>query len=217
MTNVPANNYGDTPSNSRKSKEEAQQSKPDKLAKIIKDDVSVTERKRPVGRRFLDAFSGDDSRTVGQYILFDVVLPSVKSIIVDAVSGGVERLIYGDNARPTGMRRGYGGGIVNNSRTNYQQASNTAQSRVGTRNPRAVHDFNEIVLDNRGAAEEVIDALTELISNYGKATVSDFYELVGITGSYTDDKWGWFSMVGAHTERVGNGFLIALPRTEPVN
>ena len=216
MTNVPANNYGDTPPNSRKSKEEVVAPKPEKLAKIINDGVSVTERKRPVGRRFLDAFSGDDSRTVGQYILFDVVLPAVKSIIVDAVSGGVERLIYGDNARPTGMRRGYGSG-VNSSRTNYNQVSNAPQSRVSSRNPRAVHDFNEIVLDNRGAAEEVIDALTELISNYGKATVSDFYELVGITGSYTDDKWGWFSMVGAHTERVGNGFLIALPRTEPVN
>jgi hypothetical protein len=72
------------------------------------------------------------------------------------------------------------------------------------------------VLDNRGAAEEVIDALTELISSYGKATVSDFYELVGITGSYVDDKWGWYSMVGARVERVSNGFLISLPRTESV-
>jgi len=215
MTNEPSlNNYGNAPSNSRKSKEEAADPKPEKLAKIIKDGVEVTERKRPVGRRFLDAFSGDDSRTVGQYIVFDVVLPAVKSIVVDAVSGGIERLIYGDQGRSNGMRRGFGTGPV--SRTNYQQVSSNNQNRP-TRDPRAVHDFREFVLDNRGAAEEVIDALNEIVANYGRATVSDFYELVGKTGSYTDDKWGWFNMVGAHTERVGNGYLIALPRTEPVN
>lgn len=211
MSNI--SNYGDTPSNSRKSKEEPVAQRPEKLKKIVDANVNVTERKRPVGRRFLDAFTGDDSRTVGSYILFDVVLPAAKSMIVDAVSGGIERLLYGGD-RPTSMRRGFGTG---QSRTNYNQVANSVvNSRVMSRDPRAVHDFKDIVLDNRGAAEEVIDALAELVSNYGKATVSDFYELVGITGSYTDDKWGWFSMVGARVERVGSGYLIALPRTEPV-
>lgn len=198
-------NYGNLPGNSKKAKASE---KPDKLEKIITGEV--VQRKKSLFKRVAESFTGDDSRTVGSYVLFDVVLPAAKQLISDAATQAVERLLFGGDARSGGgARRGY------TAYNKYGSSQTGGRPTTSPKpNPRAVHNFDDLVLDNRGAAEEVIDALSELISNYEVATVSDLYELVGITGSYTDDKWGWTSMAGARVERVRDGYLIRLPRTE---
>lgn len=199
-------NYGNLPGNSKKEKAE----KPEKLEKIIAGEV--VQRKKNLGKRIAETFTGDDSKTVGSYLLFEVILPAAKQLISDAASQGVERLLFGDGGRggSSGARRGY---TPYNRYGTGSNAGSRPTTTTKTPNPRAVHNFDDIVLDNRGAAEEVIDALNELVTNYDVATVADLYELVGITGSYTDDKWGWSSMVGARVERVRDGYLINLPRT----
>ena len=45
------------------------------------------------------------------------------------------------------------------------------------------------------------------------ATVADLYELVGVTGEYTDNKYGWDSLGSASVTRVRGGYLVDLPRT----
>lgn len=210
MTDVPQDkkplNYGDLPTNSKKA---ARKERPEKLNKIVTG--NVIERKAPLGKRIRDSFTGDDSRSVGSYVFFEVVLPAIKQLISDAASQGVERLLFGESSRGSGARRGY------TSYNRYSSTSGSPNSSTHKPNPRAVHDFNAIVLDNRGAAEEVIDALNELIGSYDVATVADLYELVGITGSYTDDKWGWTSMATARVERVRDGYYLNLPRTQPLD
>lgn len=198
--------YGNLPSNSKKSRTE----KPE-LKKIITGDV--VQQKKSLGKRIAESFTGDDSRTVGSYVLFDVILPAAKQLISDATTQAVERLLFGGDGRGQGGARRsytaynrYGAGI-SNSRV-------PSVTSVQKPNPRAVHNFDDIVLESRSAVEEVLDALTELVSTYGLATVADLYELVGITGSYTDDKWGWTSMAGARPEKVRDGYLIFLPKTE---
>lgn len=200
------NVYGNLPTNSKKSRAE----KPE-LKKIISGDV--VQQKKSLGKRIAESFTGDDSRTVGSYVLFDVILPAAKQLISDAATQAVERLLFGGSTGASGGPRRsytaynrYGAGINSN-----RQSVQTVPPKV---NPRAVHNFDDIVLESRSAVEEVIDALSELVSTYGVATVADLYELVGITGSYTDDKWGWTSMVGARAEMVRGGYLIFLPKTE---
>ena len=86
-----------------------------------------------------------------------------------------------------------------------------------SRRARASHDFDEIILASRVEAEEVIDRLFDLVSRYESATVADLYEMVGVTGNFTDDKWGWTNIRGAGVTRVRNGFLLDLPRPEPLD
>ena len=59
--------------------------------------------------------------------------------------------------------------------------------------------------------------LFTLIERYQSATVADLYELVGVQGSYTDDKWGWVDIRGAGITRVRNGYLLDLPRPQPLD
>jgi hypothetical protein len=79
-----------------------------------------------------------------------------------------------------------------------------------------MHDFDEIVLSSRREAEDVIDRLFDLVGQYGSATVSDLYELVGLPSTHTDNKWGWEDARGAGVTRVRNGYLLDLPEPEPL-
>lgn len=86
-----------------------------------------------------------------------------------------------------------------------------------SRRARSNHDFDEIVLETRVEAEEVIDGLFALISQYETATVADLYELLGESGNFQDEKWGWMDMRGAGVSRIKNGYLLDLPRPEPLD
>ena len=57
----------------------------------------------------------------------------------------------------------------------------------------------------------------ELIDVYGQVTVADLYDLVGVTGNYTDNKYGWTNIRNAETIRVRDGYMLKLPKVLPVD
>ena len=59
--------------------------------------------------------------------------------------------------------------------------------------------------------------MDELIATYGLVSVADLYDLVGIAGSYTDNKYGWTDIRNASVVRVRDGYVIKLPRALPLN
>ena len=190
-----------------------------KIEKVVEG--SVLRRKKPLTKRFMETFVGGDARGVVGYVMMDVLLPAAKDMVADAVSQGVERLIFGE-ARSTSRRTGYrpgtgtGTGYVSYNRFSSSPPAGTRREepRSISRTSRARHDFDEIILATRVEAEEVIDRLFDLVSRYESATVADLYELVGVSGNYTDDKWGWTDLRGAGARRVRNGYLLDLPRPE---
>lgn len=203
------------PGNSHKSRDES--SKVEVRKKVTRVTKSTPiQRKKPLGRRVAETFTGEDTRTVGQYILFDVLVPAAKAMISDAVSQGAERLLFGDS-RPTSSRSPRKGNYTPYNRVSGGRSFDSSGSRELSRRGRSVHDFDEIVLESRGEAEEVLERLTDLIDNYDIATVSDLYDLVGITGSFTDDKWGWTNLRGAGVRRIREGYLLELPKTSPID
>ena len=199
------------PGNSNQAKEDKTVAKP-KVEKVISG--TAIEKKETLGSRIRKSFAGDDSQSVGQYILFDVMIPAAKSMISDAVSGGIERLLFG-TVRPAGRNAPRQGGY-----TSYGSVSSatpqTNRPAISARG-RANHDFNEIVLETSAEAENVIQTLLNLVEDYGFASVADLYSAVGITGSYTDEKWGWSNLNGATYRRIRNGYLLELPRTMPAD
>ena len=81
---------------------------------------------------------------------------------------------------------------------------------------RANHDFNELVLDSRAEGDMILETLQDLINQYGHAKVSEMYGLAGISGSFTDEKYGWYDLDGARVQRHQGGYLLAMPRTQPI-
>ena len=52
---------------------------------------------------------------------------------------------------------------------------------------------------------------------YGTVSVADLYDLVGISGNYTDNKYGWTNIRNAEPIRVRDGYMLKLPKALPLN
>ncbi len=86
-----------------------------------------------------------------------------------------------------------------------------------SRRGRAQHDFDEIVLQSRAEAEEVIDRMFDILSRFDSVTVADLYELTGIKSNHVDNKWGWTDLQGSSVSRIRNGYLLDLPAPDPLD
>jgi hypothetical protein len=182
----------------------------------------VVRKKRPLRKRFVESFVAGDARTVIPYVVMDVLLPSVRDVVVDSIQEFVAKLILGEGRRyrgissptvgPYGQQQPYG--QVNYTR--YSASRLPPAQRVLSRQARARHNFDEIQLTSRAEAEEVIDGLYEVVSRYESATVADLYQLVGLASDHTDHKWGWTDIRGAGVSRGRDGYLLDLPDPIPL-
>jgi hypothetical protein len=59
--------------------------------------------------------------------------------------------------------------------------------------------------------------MDELINVYGMVSVADLYDLVGITGAYTDNKYGWTNIRGVKVTPVREGYMLKMPKALPSN
>lgn len=195
------------PGNSKKPKQEAPEKAP--VEKVITGEV---RRKQGLLRKVFGDFIADDSSTVIGYVVTEVLVPAAKNAISDAVSQGIERMLFGDaKPRSGGNRPSY-----TSYSTRFTSPRQTEQRPSLSRQARATHDFSDIILASRSDAEEVLDRLRDLISQYEVATVNDLYDLVGLTGEFTDDKWGWTDLRTASVRVVRGGYLLNLPRTQSI-
>lgn len=208
------------PSNSHKTRDSSSAPREGKAEKKVEKVISgeAVQRKKPLSRRIAETFTGDSMSNVGNYILFEVALPAFKSLISDAASQGVERMLFGDGVRSA--RRPSVGNRYN-TYTPYNKPGGRAQEADTPRNisrqARGQHEFGEIVIATRGEAEDVLDRLIDLVREYDVATVSDLYELVGITGSFTDEKWGWTDLRGSSVRPIHGGYVLDLPRAGSID
>lgn len=202
------------PPNSEKSKRDSPKEK--NIAPIISG--GAVRRKKSLRKQFSETFVAGDAKSAVRYVVMDVLLPAAKDMIVEAGSQGIEKLIYGENRRRGSTRPQSGPtGYVSYNRYSHQMGGHSSPQRAMSRQARARHNFDEIVLDQRAEAEEVIDRLFELVSIYESATVADLYELVGLSSTHTDHKWGWTDLMGAGVSRIRGGYLLDLPDPEPLD
>jgi hypothetical protein len=196
-----------------------------KLSKTSKNlDKNITpvvssgavRRKKSLRKQFSETFVAGDARTAIRYVAFDVLLPAAKDMVVESFTQGIEKLIFGDSRR-RGSTPPMAGPTGYVSYNRYSMAGRSSgPSRAISRQARARHNFDEIILDDRVEAESVVDNLFELVSRYESATVADLYELVGLSSNHTDHKWGWTDLHGAGVTRIRGGYLLDLPEPEPL-
>lgn len=194
-------------SNSHASKEKEKNSEEKKVEKIISGNARA--KKKSEFSKFADVFVSEDAGNVKSYILMEVLVPAVKKAISDIVTNGIDMLLYGE----TGVHKRNGASSKVSYRSYYDR-SNRSTSSSRTRNG---YSYDDIILDNRGEAEEVLSRMDEIVATYGTVSVADLYDLVGITGAYTDNKYGWTDIRSASVVRVRDGYMIKLPRALPLN
>ena len=76
-------------------------------------------------------------------------------------------------------------------------------------------NFDDIMLETRKEAEDVLSRLFARLVTYDVVFVSDLYELVSIEPVLNDSKYGWTDLTGAHVGVVNEKYVLKLP--EPKN
>lgn len=196
--------------NSHKSKEEAAEKK--QIEKVIQGTARV--RKKNAVQKFTDVFISEDASSVKTYIISDVIIPAAKKLVSDIVRDGIDMLLYGG----TGGRKDRSSTGYRSDYISYNKYSDRRDDRRYTdARARNVRTYEDIEFDNRGDADIVLDQLGDLIERYGMATVADLYDLVGLTGNYTDNKYGWLSIRDAKVVRSRDKYYLDLPRVSPID
>lgn len=194
------------PSNSHKSKEQREESSPaPRVEKVIAGEVKTP--KKSFFKKFISFFISDDVGDVKSHIIFNIVIPAIKH----AISDSVDVALLGENGRKKPTIKSY---------TNYsgRYISDDRDRRERERyNVRDAYEIDDIILDNYGDADLVLDALNDRIEQYGMATVADLYDALGVTANHTDYNYGWNSLRTAKIIRVRNGYMLSLPRVIPLS
>ena len=196
--------------NSHRSKEGKTEALTDrkKVEKVVHGRVR-TKPKSGVSK-ITDIFISEDAANVKSYIVMDVLVPAVKKAISDIVRDGIDMILYGESK---GRKSSSASGYV--SYRDYSRSDDRDRFRDSRSRSSYAHD--DIILDSRGEAEEVLTRMDELIDTYGNVSVADLYDLVGKSSEYTDNKYGWTNIRNAEPIRVRNGYMLKLPKALPIN
>ena len=176
-----------------------------KVGKVISGKAAT----KPKGElaKFADTFIAGDIRKVKDYLIKDVLVPTIKDTIWTVIAKGSERLLYGE-----------AGHAPKKSKLPYLDYNslfkpNTAQPQVSSQtNP--LHSIDNIFLDDEEDAKKVLATMHAYIAEYGSVSVSELHEFIGEPiGDFTSTHWGWRSINTATYAPTGDGrYKLILPR-----
>ena len=172
--------------------------------------TGVTLKKKSALSKIYDLFIAEDADKVGNYILLDVLVPSIKRAIVDIIKSSAD-MIFGTKGSSSsgGTKYTYGG-------TPYVQYSSSNKKPEPTNVARSQYEIGNFIFASKDDADKVIDNLNDLIEAYGMASVADLCELVGAPYEFVANKYGWKNLHDAISIRTPDGYSLRLPRSMPL-
>lgn len=206
--------YESLPDNSHKGRSERKEAAELKKTEEKRAEKVVhgkVKKKENGMRKLTDNFISEDVTNVKDYIIFDVVVPALKKVVYDLIVGTLDMSLYGgrrNSNRPKADRVSY---------RDYNDISRSG-NRSGDRTRTASgYSYDDIVVETRGEAETVLSRMDEIMEEYSIVRVADLYDLVGVTGDYTDNNYGWTNIRNAKIVRVRDGYKIDMPRALPIH
>ena len=172
----------------------------------------VKVRKRSGLSRSFDEFVRDDLNKVKEFAITDVVVPAIKKSISDIFKTGIDMILYHGETGSSSRR------YPDSSKVSYRSYYDSAPvRRTSYSDRRNAYYCDERIFDTRGEAEAKLAQLDDIMARYHLVRVADYCEIVGITGTYTDNDYGWTDLRTAEVVRVREGYIIRMPRALPID
>lgn len=180
------------------------QEKREKQAPVITGETK--EKKKTLWTRIKEEFISEDRQSIGEYLIFDVLIPTIKETIITMGQNSIEMIF---NGRSGYRSRNYGRAY--DSRSSYRQYYD--QRDYNKPRISSGYDYNEILFASRGDADAVLYRMQEILNQYQIVSVADYLELSGRSSSHTDYNYGWTNLYGTRIlkDRSG-GYYLELPR-----
>lgn len=199
--------------NSYKSREEPTEKTSDKKIEKVVSGKVVTKKKGEM-QKFADVFISEDVNNVKSYILLEVLVPAIKKAVSDIVTNGIDMMLYGETGRSKSKSSA--------SKISYQNCfdgqDGYRRDYKAANNSRRGFDYDELLFPSRGDAESVLDAMSDIIAQYGVVSIGDLYDLANVSmDNYAANKYGWTDISGSKALMVRDGYVLKLPRALPLN
>lgn len=207
------------PSNSKASKREKpkdEQPQDEPEHKEVRQVAKAKVRKQGFFKRFGKTILEDGIESAKERAYNDIIIPGVKNLLFDSVTDILDSVLFGgSDDRSRGFQR----------RSNRKRRDDRASyrdyyespSKEGSRSSKVLsrnYEPDDIILKTRSDALDVLNELDFIVRKYGQASIADLYDIVGITGSWTDNQYGWLSIRGSSIKPIRDGFLLILPRAQ---
>ena len=193
--------YSNLPGNSNKSKEEKRE--PIASGKLIKPSE---------GKKFAENVIQGNLVEVKNHSLYEVVIPTIKKIILD----GLSILFFGDTKKsPTQTT------TTSTSRTSYTSFWTGSAAPVPKASVAPIRfEYYDIAFAEKEQAIAVREELDNIYDRFQYVCVSDLYELCGIEAPYTASNYGWYDIKGAQvvpTNDPDKPWALKMPKITQIN
>lgn len=205
------------PGNSYKQRDSQNDISPSESKPEVKQIAKGKVRKQSLLKKFTKYIIEDSIESAKEKTLGDIIIPGVKTLIFDTLTDMLDIILFGGNGAPMG-RYSASPRSRKSGQTSYNKFYDDKSNRTGNGGRTmayrdAPYDPDDIILDTRAQANDVLNELNYIIQKYGQASIANFYDIVGVTGEWTDNRYGWTSLRGAAIKPVRDGFMVILPPT----
>lgn len=143
-----------------------------------------------------ESFVGNDVQSVGEYLIFSVLIPSVKSTLLSIINNGASMFL---NGGPT-QQSLYSNQRSNGSYVSYNYVTRNAggynSTSVSSNSP-AASGLKNISWGSEMEANSVLSDMHDYIYSRNEVSVAKYYTLARVPGlrpNYQDDYWGWYNL-----------------------
>lgn len=205
------------PSNSHRDKDVNKAEKD--ITPLVTEGEYIFRKKSSVSK-FFGSFFKVNAKSVMTGVVYDIFGPALRDMLAEMGIGIVERSLYGEersskNRTASNRYAGRTSYNYNSISANRSSASATSARDARDFSSRSARNFDDVVLQTRGQAEEILDMMFMFIERYNQVTVSDMYDMLGASkGPYIDNRWGWTDLRGSRVTRTRDGYLLDLPEPE---
>lgn len=149
---------------------------------------NVIVRKKSLLKKTYEAFIEEDIKEVKNYIIRDVVIPTIKNAIVNTIVGAVEMMFLGT----TTSRSFVPSKPVNTQQTNYGKMF-VSGGKTSVPNQQAGRMDEEVIFETKAEALEALAEMQMALANEQDVTVASLYQAANTncTAPYTWSSFGW--------------------------
>lgn len=193
----------------------------------VVEGAKIVPPKETFGKKLRKTFINDNLDIKG-YIINNILVPTLQGTVFSIISNAVSMIFKRPNS--------YGGtGFYNqpynpgwppvssnpwatmaqpNQSINYGQFARPFQSALPGQNVAPMAKPTDIQIPTQDMAEKALAQMRDILQGYGRLTMLDFFETLGVKGNgYTDQSWGWVDLMGVSIKpHYAGGYYIDMPR-----
>lgn len=162
-------------------------------------------------RSVKESFIAEEAADLKEYLIHDVIVPTVKKAIVEGVQDGIAMIFGMDPVKRKDYDRGYN--RVRYSASYDRHEKERSREREDRRS--TPYRFDELIFDTKDEAMEVLELMDEALDRYERVSIADMYEFAGESNTPEDYNYGWTNLNSAKIVRNRDGdYVLEMPRAK---